>query len=290
MSRIIIKKNYRDDKALRSSFNQLANKIFGLDFEDWYQNGYWTDKYNPYSVIVDGKVVSNVSVNITDFNCNGEIKHFIQLGTVMTDSEYRKLGYIRKIMEEIEKDYAGKVDGIYLFANDSVLEFYPKYGFKQVNEYQYIKKVSNSDDNTMEQVYMQDKEAWDKFEKIIQSSEHCCKFDMVNNSQLNMFYISKFMQNNVYYSKELDAYVVAEIKEDEVCIDMVVANKELEMDEIIKAFGRNIKKARLGFTPKNTRGFMAEIVNVDDCTLFIKGKVLEEIKENQIMFPVLSHA
>lgn len=39
-----MKKNYRDNAALRESFNQLANSIFCLNFEDWYQNGLWTDK------------------------------------------------------------------------------------------------------------------------------------------------------------------------------------------------------------------------------------------------------
>ena len=42
-------KNYRNNDALRRSFNRLAGDTFGLDFEDWYQNGYWGENYNPYS-------------------------------------------------------------------------------------------------------------------------------------------------------------------------------------------------------------------------------------------------
>ncbi len=60
-------KNYRRDDALRASFNALAGKTFGIDFEDWYQNGYWTDAYNPHSIVIDGKIAANVSVNHTDF-------------------------------------------------------------------------------------------------------------------------------------------------------------------------------------------------------------------------------
>ena len=69
-------KDYRNDTKLRTSFNELAGKTFGLNFEDWYQNGYWTDRYNPHSIVIDGKVAANVSVNRTDFLWNGEIKHF----------------------------------------------------------------------------------------------------------------------------------------------------------------------------------------------------------------------
>ena len=41
-----IETNYRDNEALRNSFNELAGKIFGgLNFENWYRNGFWKDNY-----------------------------------------------------------------------------------------------------------------------------------------------------------------------------------------------------------------------------------------------------
>lgn len=79
----------RDDVVLRKSFNELTQQTFGFDFEGWYQSGHWGDMYIPH-VLLDGeKVVSNVSVNIMKFAVSGTTKHYIQLGTVMTDSEYR---------------------------------------------------------------------------------------------------------------------------------------------------------------------------------------------------------
>ena len=96
MERIV--KGYRADDALRRSFDALAQRTFGLTFEDWYQNGFWGDDYVPYSVVVDGEVAANVSVNRTDFVLDGEKKRFIQLGTVMTDERYRGRGMIRRLM------------------------------------------------------------------------------------------------------------------------------------------------------------------------------------------------
>ena len=136
-----IMKGYQKDDKLRNSFNALALETFHLNFEDWYQNGFWRENYIPYSIVIDGKVVANVSVNLTDMMYDGEIKKFIQLGTVMTAKEFRNQGLIRQIMREIEADYKDKVDGMYLFANDSVLDFYPKFGFKESREYQYGKSL-----------------------------------------------------------------------------------------------------------------------------------------------------
>lgn len=103
-----IEKNYRNNDALRASFNRLAEKTFGLNFENWYQNGFWQDNYIPYSVVIDGEVVSNVSVNACNMNYKGKIVKLIQLGTIMTDNDHRGKGYAGALMKEVIKDYDGK--------------------------------------------------------------------------------------------------------------------------------------------------------------------------------------
>lgn len=290
MSEYKVIKNYRNDDVLRGSFNELAKNTFGIDFEDWYQNGYWTDNYNPYSIVLDGKVVANVSVNRTDFEWNGEIKHFIQLGTVMTDEDYRNRGLIRKIMEEIDADHEGKVDGIYLFANNEVLNFYPKFGFTTIKQYEYIKNVKNTSDTTARKVDMDNKEHWDRLQELINNSYHQSVFEMLDNSELNMFYISKYMQDNVYYCEDCDAYVVAEIEDNELIINMVISEKEQDLNHIVECFGKEIKSAILGFTPKDTIGFAVREMDQDDRTMHMKGNGWNGFEEGMLMVPLLAHA
>lgn len=40
-------KQVRENSPLRKSFIDLAVKTFDLSFEEWYQQGYWTDAYIP---------------------------------------------------------------------------------------------------------------------------------------------------------------------------------------------------------------------------------------------------
>lgn len=42
-------KDYKQDDARRASFNRLADSIFGIQFEEWYQQGFWNDNYICYS-------------------------------------------------------------------------------------------------------------------------------------------------------------------------------------------------------------------------------------------------
>lgn len=290
MSEYTVIKNYRKDDAFRGSFNELAKKTFGIDFEDWYQNGYWTDKYNPYSIVMDGKVVANVSVNRTDFEWNGEVKHYIQLGTVMTDETYRNRGLIRKIMEEIDADYEGKVDGVYLFANNEVLNFYPKFGFATIKQYDYVKNVENTLDATAQKVDMDNKEHWDRLQELIKNSYHQSAFEMLDNSELNMFYISKYMQDNVYYCEDCDAYVVAEIEKNELIINMVISEREQDLNHIAECFGKDIQSVVLGFTPKDTTGFKVRQMDQDDSTMYVKGNGWKGFEKDLLMVPLLAHA
>ena len=78
-------KQIRDDKLLRESFLELAVRVFDLSFKEWYESGFWKDTYLPYSMVEEGKVVSNASVNVMDLEWKGSRKRCIQIGTVMTD-------------------------------------------------------------------------------------------------------------------------------------------------------------------------------------------------------------
>lgn len=283
-------KNYRDNEMLRASFNELAEKTFGIWFEDWYRNGYWGDAYNPYSMVYEGKVVANVSVNQMDFIWDGVRKHFLQLGTVMTDEAYRHQGLIRELMDEIDKDYEGKADGMFLFANDSVLDFYPKFGFKMAEEYQYTKKVSFRNARSVIQIPMREKSAWNVLENAVNRSVCNSRFGMVGNSGLTMFYVTKYMQENVYYDKKQEAYVIAEIEEDELFIHSIFSEQRIDLEGIIEGFGREIRRVRLGFIPEVTEGYTVLRMKEEDCTLFLKGSGFDGFEQSRVMFSPITHA
>lgn len=280
-------KNYRNNNNLRNSFNELAEITFGINFESWYQNGFWNDLYIPYSIIKNNDIIANVSVNLIDIRGNEGTMHLIQLGTIMTKQEYRNQGLIRKIMNEIKKDFDGRIDGMFLFANDEVINFYPKLGFEKENEFQYSKQVNNTEKATIKHTPMKRKEEWNVLVQAIKSNKFCGSFDMTNNSDLIMFYVSNFMQENIYYNDELNAYVIAEIDNDNLLIHNIFADSQIELDKIITSFGNNIKSVTLGFVPKDTSGYEVNELKEEDTTLFVRNF---SFGNKKLMFPTLSHA
>lgn len=286
------KKDIRNNDKLRAGFNELTRATFGFDFVNWYEKGHWQDKYVPYVKVVDDKVVSNVSVNIIDFERNGEVKHLIQLGTVMTDENYRGQGLNRQIMEEILAEYQGKVDGIYLFGNDSVREYYPKFGFKPATEYEYSKKVKpDAQGYEIVKVDLNEEEACKKLYAAIGKKSVNDGFFMCDNLGLYQFWL---VWSEVYYVPEADAYVVAEAEDGVLQITQVFGETELDVDRFAVAFAKvsdePVETIKLGYTPANKEGYTETVHKEEDCTLFVLGEGLEQLLEERLLFPVMSHA
>lgn len=279
---------YRDCKALRDSFNRLAEETFGLNFEGWYRNGFWKENYDPHSIVIDGEVVSNVSVNRTDLAFGGKRYHILQIGTVMTAEAHRGKGCGRAIMEYIGREYAD-VDGIYLFGNDGVVDYYPKFGFRPAKEYSYSKTVSLTGETKAEQVLMDGPAAWEKLARAMKESTFREGCPMVDNPGLIFFYVSLFMQEAVYYLADLDAWVIAEPEDGNLTIHNIFADASVTIGDVAAAFG-NVARISLGFAPADAKGWIIEELREEDCNFFVKGDVFDEFEERKLRIPSLSHA
>lgn len=289
-------KNVRDREEIRQSFSALSKITFGLDFEPWYLNGYWSDRYVPYAIVIDGQVVANVSANIMNFDMYGVSKRLIQIGTVMTSEKYRGRGFTKLLMQEVEKDFSANVDGFYLFANDSVVDFYPKFGYTKADEYFYSKDLSASDTRqisppqTAENLNMNVTSHRDRVIEAMGNSASNSAFHMFDNDGLILFYLTQFMQENVYYIASEDTYVVAETDEGTLILHHVFSKSPCRLNEIIAAFGPAARRVVLGFTPLDTADFNGSLLKEDDTTLFVKGNAFDGFSGKHLRFPTLSQA
>lgn len=284
--------DYKDFDLLRKSFNSLTQETYGFDFEQWYQNGYWKNRYIPYSLVDDNKIVSNISVNVIDFLINDDIMTCVQIGTVMTSKDYRKKGLNRFLMEKVLDEWKDKCDLLYLFANNSVLEFYPKFGFETVSEYQHSIEIQ-SENTQIEatRINMSLQENRDFLLTKINNTTLFSKFQMIDNPSLIMFYCTLVMNEYVYYIKEFDAIVIAEYDENVLYLHDIFCEKNIPLNDVIlKMSSKAIKKVFLCFTPLDTTNFSESLLEQDESTLFVLEDKLKMFDNNKVMFPTLSMA
>jgi GNAT superfamily N-acetyltransferase len=283
---------YQKDAKYRESFNNLASNIFGLSFEAWYQAGYWHEKYIPYTLFNEDKAIANVSVNIMDFNAVGELARYIQIGTVMTDAAYRHKGLSKFLMEQVLQTWEENCDFIYLFANNSVLDLYPKFGFTVVQEYAHSRLVEGKAGNNLEfaQLDIAKQQSRDLLYYYAKNSKSLGKLAMQENADLVMFYCTSFYKDNVYYLKALDVIAVASFDNKTLVLHDVFSIGQASLDEVVAVLiNSKIDEIKLGFTPKDLIDYVAKEV-VGDETLFIQTGKSQLFYEHKLMFPVLSHA
>lgn len=286
-------KGYHKDNQRRAAFNHLSKETFSLSFEEWYQSGYWKEKYIPYTLFDGDKAIANVSANIMDFNAFGERKRYIQLGTVMTDENYRNKGLSRFLMEKVLDDWDKKCDFIYLYANSSVLNFYPKLGFTPVKEYEFFKPVKKSTPAQFEKLNMNEQANREKLYEFAKNTHIFGKLSMQENADLILFYCITVMKDNVYYIKSLDVIAVAKFNDRQMHLLDIFGKTGTELDKIIDSLcDANVDSVLLGFTPKDSTSYEIRIVDevLKDEVLFIQNGKTELFDENKLMFPLLSHA
>ncbi len=291
---MVMMKQVRDHPAWRKSFMTLASDVFGLSLERWYQNGYWTDQYCPYVFIENDTVVASAAVNHMETVWDGIPRHLIQIGTVMTAKAYRRRGLARRLIEEILSDFEDKSDGIFLFANSTVLDFYPLFGFAPTTEYRY--EWNNPRMKTSVSFVKLD---MDKPQDR-QTLKRCYRFSnpfsalpITGAYSLLMFHCGGAMKKHVLYSPELDTACIAYRDGGVLVCEDLFGRADAPLDLILSSLaGPETETIRLGFTPKepgNGRFVAINPVETDE-TLFVMGGIGAVLAARPARFPALSHA
>ena len=281
---------YKHDDKLREGLVSLAQRTFGIDLGSWYANGFWQDDYIPYSVVEDGRVVSNISVNVCNIRRRLRVHHLAQIGTVMTDEAYRGRGYARLLFEKAIADCTRSYEGIYLFAQDDMSSFYEQYGFVRKPEYRCRKKVNITNTRTAENIPMDSREEWNRMVDIIQRRGQYGEYVMVNNPGLFMFYLAGPMSEYVYYIPSAEAYVIASAEGEKLTVYAVFSGEKVSLGEVISSFGSDIKLVELAFTPENKTGFELKKIESDDTVLFTMGEFFQTTGNDRFMFPLIAQA
>lgn len=270
---------------LFSSFNKLSKNSFGISFESV------GGQYEPHVLALDGKVCANVSVNQIPFYYRGERKFHIQLGTVMTDLEFRNNGLSRWLIENIIDRWKNCCDAIYLFANDSVLDFYPQFGFVKTLEYEYKRSGIKPSSTKVQKLQLNDEKNIRLVLKKYEQGNPFSAFYMAENQGLLSFYCKGLMKENVYYSPQYDVVIIAESEDRKIrCYD-ILGKTDASLCDILGEISSGVEhEILLGFTPLNADGFICQTHCEENTTLFVHSDGYYPFRTDKLMFPIISHA
>lgn len=288
---IKIIENYRDNESLRKEYFNFLSKVFPrANFVDWYQKGFWTKSYIPFSIIQSDKIVSNVSAAFMDVIISGKNYKAIQLGAVGTIPEYRNQGLSRIIMDYVLNKYKEEIDLFLLFANDEVLEFYPRFGFRNI-----IEKVLSSNSVLSKKKYsarklnIKDHEDYHLLLELLRERNILTKiFGCKNYDFITMWHVLNTYADNLYYLDEEDAIVIKTENDETLHVLDIIYRKIFNVQT---ALSKVVESDRIGsikyYFPPDRLKYEYDKIENDNSYLFVSGEI--ELENDLLKFPETAH-
>lgn len=292
-------KHFMADDAARGALNALTRATFGFSFESWYAGGWWAGDYLPYAFEEDGRLLSNVSVNRMHFLLDGQERHFIQIGTVMTDPAYRRQGLASRLMRAAIDDFSGQCDGFYLFGDLGALRFYDQLGFSRICETRYTLRDSVREsllrgparEGGFAPVDPADAAMKARYVDLVRGGAPYAALEQLSRLSLTMFYTANMKR--VLYAPALDCFAVLGRDGDNLCLQSVACARRLPLETVLAFLPPFTGTLTLGFAPCGGDEALFDAQPFDggeDYRLFILGDALREIETRRLCFPALSHA
>lgn len=242
----VISMNNRNDPAYEERMDDLVREVFGFSFAPWFARGLWDDRYESYSIMLDGQMAANLCIYKTDLIVSGKPMHAHQYGAVAVRPECRGKGFARRLMEAVLIKYPDTP--AYLAANDSVLGFYPRMGFRRVYLHRPVLAAEvGASAGPAVKVDPLDKGLW---EALLKRSQYSRAVASLNSEPVEMFHMILDYPDAIYFIPELGCYVVAEKKGRRLFVADVILDQPISFTKL-KAYlpFSEIREVEFGFCP-----------------------------------------
>jgi len=231
-------KDYKDSNVLRQSFNDLCLKTFGLSLERWYQQGLWGEGYVCHSIAQGNQIVANVSTTRMELREGSSPLSLIQIGMVMTDPDYRGKGLAGNLMERVIAEYSDQVDTFYLFANKSVLGFYPRFGFREGRLRQWfscqIPKVSKR--GNFHKLNVEKRDDLNLLIKLTEARRPTSSQVILRDlGGIYFWHCLEVLWDHIYYDPKGDLIVIYQLQGDQLHLFDLISPHQLDFYKVISS-------------------------------------------------------
>ena len=286
-----ILENYAADKYLINEYHIFISKVFpSISFKDWYSKGFWASNFIPYSIIDSGKIISNVCVSLMSLWLNGQKINALQIGAVGTLPEYRNQGLSRVLLNYVLDKYEKNTDLIFLFANETVMDFYPKFGFTHVEEKLFL-LVSDIPEqkNSVRKLNIDVESDYNILLNLINNRKNISnKFGAEDYGHITMWHVLNIYFDDLYYLEDDDIIIIKREKDNVLHIYDVIYRSLFDFEILLpKIIGSNSVKAIKYYFSPDQLNFRYNKTIKDNSGLFVRGEF--NMKDKFFKFPETAH-
>lgn len=268
---------YQDDPDFRSEYYKFMQQIFAsIRFDEWHKAGFWTKNYKPYSIFEEGRIISNVSAAFMKIIANDSEYKAIQIGAVATLPELRNKGLSKQLLNYVLEKHEKDVDFYFLYANESVLDFYTRFGFQHVEEYTFIDEhFERTYPYSARQLIIDNENDYKLITDLVTGRLPVTRiFGAKDYGETTMWHILNLYKNNLYYLDDKDILLIKNEDNNILHLYDVIFRNYVDSNNIVSAItsSETIDVVKYYFPPDQINYSYNKVVR-DDTMLFIKGDI-----------------
>lgn len=260
-------------RELHTAFCDYAAQVFPrVDFRRWIGWGEWTPDYRAFALFDSrGRVLANASLMKMRLLLDGRPQVGWQFGAVGTLPAYRRKG-LAKICMDAALGAIGR-DPALLFANPTVLSFYPRFGFQRQAEHVF----TAAERLTPSLVRAQPLDGADpavrqELKRLLKEGVAVSnRFGARGYDSVLSWYLANPALHRQLWRLADDFYVFADVTGDTLCVDEVLAGGLQPLAPWLQQIiTEPVAQIRFGFTPERWWP-QAQASGVDrDSCLFVR--------------------
>lgn len=277
------------DTARHDAFLRYVPRVFPrIDFRPWYARGGWTPDYEAHVLARADEIVANVSVMRMRLVICGRDVRGAQLGAVGCVPEVRGRGLMRPLLERVLAHLEPEVDLLLLHANESALDFYPRFGFRRLRESVFELELALDPAPTpAPRLDLDDpsqRAAW--LAACARSVPPTERFGVRDYGPVALWHACVFYPRDVHVLSEGDTYAVAVQRGDTLHLLDLAAPRRFELLPVLpRLVSAPVARVRFGFCPELWCP-TAHVVEPSDDLLFVRGALA--LPAEPFLLPVLA--
>ncbi len=251
-----IRSGFFHELSFVASFFDVQRRIYpSLQLEEAHRQGLLGVTTVPFAVFDDtGNALSILNATEMDVVIAHQTYRTVQIGTVGTLPECRGRGLAALLLESVLEHYAPRTDFQLLFANESVVNFYPKFGFVPVQQTRFERIPSTDRPLDLSRLDLACSADLGLLRSLIHDRESVSHvIDVSNCGWLTEFYCTMQLADCLWVDQCQSTILVARVDGQVLTLyDLITREISIAFFEALSWPG--ISRIRLGFTPDRFQG------------------------------------
>ncbi|HTU58849.1 MAG TPA: GNAT family N-acetyltransferase [Polyangiales bacterium] len=280
-----------DTPHWQDAFIEFVPQVFPeIGFKLWRDRGGWDERYTAFALADGDRIVASASRQQMDIVLLGRRMRAWQLSAVGTLPEYRRRGLQGRIMQQLLQ-HTPSDELMFLFANDTVLHFYPRFGFRQHTEWVFQAEYALAPDLAQPPLRTLDVSREDDRALLLRIAAAAApvseSFAAADHGRIVLWYCSNFMPNVLRYVPEQDALLAVEQSGELLRVYDVMSPKLFELQTVLaRLLDGPIERIELGFSPEKLLPAAKPSHEYTESPLFVRGDFA--LPAQPFKFPMLA--